>query len=38
LLRDLKVTRPNQVWCTDITDNTDITGVPMAGGQAYLGP
>ena len=30
LLRDLKVTRPDQVWCTDITY------VPMPGGHAYL--
>lgn len=30
LLRDLAVTRPNQVWCTDITY------VPMPGGSAYL--
>ena len=30
LLRDLSVERPNQVWCTDITY------VPMPGGNAYL--
>jgi putative transposase len=30
LLRDLKVARPDQVWCTDITY------VPMPGGHAYL--
>ncbi len=30
LLRDLTVTRPDQVWCTDITY------VPMPGGNAYL--
>jgi putative transposase len=30
LLRDLKITRPDQVWCTDITY------VPMPGGHAYL--
>lgn len=30
LLRDLKVERPNQVWCADMTY------VPMATGQAYL--
>ena len=30
VLRDLKVTRPDQVWCTDITY------VPMPGGHAYL--
>lgn len=30
LLRKLKIVRPNQVWCTDITY------VPMPGGQAYL--
>ena len=30
LLRDLKVVRPDQVWCTDITY------VPMPGGHAYL--
>ena len=30
LLRDLKVTRPNQVWCADITH------VPMPRGNAYL--
>ena len=30
LLGDLKVTRPDQVWCTDITY------VPMPGGHAYL--
>ena len=30
LLRDLKVTRPDQVWCTDITY------VPMPTGSAYL--
>ena len=32
LLWDLKVTRPDDVWCTDIT------GVPMPGGHASLGP
>ena len=30
LLRDLKVTRPNQVWATDITY------IPMKGGYLYL--
>jgi putative transposase len=30
LLRGLKIDRPNQVWCTDITY------VPMPGGHAYL--
>jgi putative transposase len=30
LLRDLKIVRPNQVWCTDITY------IPMPGGHAYL--
>jgi len=30
LLRELKVERPDQVWCTDITY------VPMPGGNAYL--
>lgn len=30
LLRKLKIVRPNQVWCTDITY------VPMPGGHAYL--
>jgi putative transposase len=30
LLRDLKITRPDQVWCTDITY------VPMPKGSAYL--
>jgi putative transposase len=30
LLRDLKVTRPDQVWCADITY------VPMPSGHAYL--
>ncbi|MDP4848851.1 MAG: IS3 family transposase, partial [Verrucomicrobiales bacterium] len=30
LLRDLAVTRPNQVWCTDITY------VPMPGGSSFL--
>ncbi len=30
LLRDLAVTRPDQVWCTDITY------VPMPGGSSYL--
>ena len=30
LLRDLTVTKPDQVWCTDITY------VPMPGGHAYL--
>jgi putative transposase len=30
LLRELKIDRPNQVWCTDITY------VPMPGGHAYL--
>jgi putative transposase len=30
LLRGLKITAPNQVWCTDITY------VPMPGGHAYL--
>jgi putative transposase len=30
LLRDLKISRPDQVWCTDITY------VPMPGGHAYL--
>lgn len=30
LLRNLAVARPNQVWCTDITY------VPMPGGNAYL--
>jgi len=30
LLRNLKIDRPNQVWCTDITY------VPMPGGHAYL--
>jgi putative transposase len=30
LLRDLAITRPDQVWCTDITY------VPMPGGNAYL--
>ncbi len=30
LLRNLAVTRPDQVWCTDITY------VPMPGGHAYL--
>lgn len=30
LLRNLTITRPNQVWCTDITY------VPMPGGHAYL--
>ena len=30
LLRDLKVTRPNQVWCSDITY------IPMRRGFAYL--
>lgn len=30
LLRNLKITHPDQVWCTDITY------VPMPGGSAYL--
>ena len=30
LLRNLAITRPDQVWCTDITY------VPMPGGHAYL--
>ena len=30
LLRDLEITRPNQVWAMDITD------IPMAGGFVYL--
>ena len=30
LLRDLKISRPDQVWCIDITY------VPMPGGHAYL--
>ena len=30
LLRDLMISRPDQVWCTDITY------VPMPGGHAYL--
>ncbi len=30
LLRRLRIERPNQVWCTDITD------IPLARGSLYL--
>ena len=30
LLRDIEVTRPDQVWCADITY------IPMRGGYMYL--